>query len=124
MEYYLAVLIGGGLGSLGRYALQGVVHRWAGAGFPYGTLTVNVLGSFLIGLLAIILDERFLATPVLRVFLLVGILGGFTTFSSFSYETAMMFRNGEILLPVLNIAGSVVLCLLATATGMAAGKLF
>ena len=94
-----------------------------GGGFPYGTGLVNIIGCFVIGLLMVGLEERFLATPALRLFLTVGILGGFTTFSSFSFETMALFRDGEAALALVNVAVSVLVCLSATWTGMKLGRL-
>jgi fluoride exporter len=119
---YILVFAGGGLGAALRYWLQGVVYNRTGAGFPYGTVAVNVLGCFVIGLLMVSLEERFLATPSLRLFLTIGILGGFTTFSSFSYETLALLREGEFLLGFANVGISVVSCLVATWAGMQIGK--
>jgi fluoride exporter len=118
------VFLGGGLGAMARYGAQGFVHRWAGAEFPYGTMIVNISGSFVIGLLMTLLEERFLAMPELRLFLAVGILGGYTTFSSFSYESMAMLSGGNFVGGGLNILGSVVGCLAATWVGMAAGRMF
>ena len=107
----LLVFAGGGLGAVARYLLQGAVYRFTGTGFPYGTIVVNVLGCFAIGLLMSSMEERFLASPSLRIFLTIGILGGFTTFSSFSYETMALIREGDILSGGINIIVSVVTCL-------------
>jgi fluoride exporter len=119
----LLVFLGGGIGATARYGLQGIVYRVTGAGFPYGTLVVNVLGSFMIGLFMTFFEERFLVTPPLRVFLTIGVLGGFTTFSSFSYETMAMLRDGSYVLGMLNVIGSVLVCLAATWLGIISGKL-
>lgn len=120
---FLFVFIGGGIGSMLRYWAQGLVYSRMGSGFPYGTVLVNIIGCFLIGLLMVALEERFLATPALRVFLTVGILGGFTTFSSFSFETLALFRDGESALALANVGLSMVVCLCATWTGMKLGRL-
>ena len=120
---FLLVFIGGGIGSTLRYWAQGLVYNRMGSGFPYGTVLVNIVGCFVIGLLMVALEERFLATPALRVFLTVGILGGFTTFSSFSFETLALFRDGESLLALANVGLSMVVCLCATWTGMKLGRL-
>ena len=120
----LLVFLGGGIGATARYGLQGLVYRITGTGFPYGTLVVNILGSFTIGLLMSVFEERFLVTPPLRVFLTIGVLGGFTTFSSFSFETMAMFRDGSYGLGTLNVAASVLVCLGATWLGSIGGKLF
>ena len=117
----LWVALGGALGSVARYACSGVAARWLGAGFPYGTLFVNVTGSFTIGLLAALVaaDGRPSLGADGRAFLLVGVLGGFTTFSSFSLETLNLARSGALGPAVLNVAGSVVLCLAAVSLGYA-----
>lgn len=120
---YLLVFAGGGIGAALRYWVQGVVYQRAGSAFPYGTVAVNVAGCFIIGLLMVAMEERFLATPALRLFLTVGILGGFTTFSSFSFETLALFRDGESALALANVGLSVFTCLCATWTGMKLGRL-
>lgn len=117
------VFLGGGIGAAARYGLQTLVYRFLPATFPYGTIAVNVLGSFFIGFLMAFFEERFLVTPSLRVFLTIGVLGGFTTFSSFSYETVMLLRTGSHALGFVNILASVITCLAATWIGMALGKL-
>ncbi|HET7923777.1 MAG TPA: fluoride efflux transporter CrcB [Rhodanobacteraceae bacterium] len=121
----LWVALGGALGSVARYAFSGIAVRWLGADFPYGTLFVNVTGSFAIGLLAALVasDGRPLVGADARAFLLVGVLGGFTTFSSFSLETLNLARSGALGLAVLNVAGSVVLCLAAVSLGFATAGL-
>ncbi len=92
------VLVGAGgfVGSVLRYALGGLVHRAAAtSGFPYGTLVVNVTGCLAIGLLGGLAELRHVAGPELRLFLLIGVLGGFTTFSTFGYETLALLRDGD-----------------------------
>ena len=118
------VFLGGGLGAAARYVLQGLVYRFLPATFPFGTFAVNTIGSFLIGFLMAALEGRFLVTPALRVFLAIGVLGGFTTFSSFSYETLMLLREGSYALGAINILATVVLCLSATWMGLVLGKMF
>lgn len=120
---YLLIFLGGGLGAALRYWMQGVVYSRTGTDFPYGTLVVNVLGCLVIGFLMIALEERFLAIPWLRVFLTIGILGGFTTFSSFSYETLALVRDGETVRAFANVGFTVISCLSATWAGMLLGKL-
>ena len=118
---YLWVALGGALGSVARYAISGIAVRWLGAGFPYATLFVNVTGSFTIGLLAALVaaDGRLSLGADARAFLMVGVLGGFTTFSSFSLETLNLARSGALAPAMLNVAGSVVLCLAAVSIGFA-----
>ncbi len=102
--------LGGFIGSAGRYLVGGWVHALMPFGtFPLGTLVVNVSGCFLIGLLGGLVEARQLFGPDLRVFLLIGVLGGFTTFSSFAYETLALSRDAEILRALLNVAAQVVL---------------
>lgn len=95
------VLTGGALGSLIRFYASGVAQKYVSNGFPIGTLTVNLIGSFIIGLLWGVLENQ--SAVQLRAFLFVGILGGFTTFSAYSIETLNLFREGNFKLAVLNI---------------------
>jgi CrcB protein len=116
---YLWVALGGALGSMARYGSVGLVARLAGATFPWGTLCVNVVGSFTIGFIATLTssDGRLLVAPDTRAFVLIGMLGGFTTFSSFSLETMNLVRDGEWLWAAANVIGSVLLCLTAVWLG-------
>lgn len=123
MTNVFVVFIGGGIGASCRYWLSGVVYRWLPATFPFGNLIVNISGCFLIGVLMTAFSDRFVMSPPLRLFLVIGILGGFTTFSSFSYETISLFRNNEVIAGFLNIAGSVIGCLVATVIGNFAGRM-
>jgi fluoride exporter len=122
---YFWVALGGALGSVARYASSTAFARWLGAGFPYGTLFVNVAGSFAIGLLAALVagDGRPLLGTDARAFVLVGVLGGFTTFSSFSLETLELARSGALGAAVANVALSFGLCLLGAWLGFAAAGL-
>lgn len=122
---YLWVAIGGALGSVARYGGSIWVARWSGDPFPWGTLVVNVVGSFVIGaVMAIASTEgRSLISPDARVFLASGFCGGFTTFSAFSLQTLELMRQAEWLGAAINIGASVVLCLLAVWIGFAAGGL-
>ncbi len=123
MKNYLLVLAGGGVGAVARYWLSGVIPRWMGTDFPYGIFAINILGCFLIGLLMTALEDRFLVDPALRIFLTVGILGGFTTFSSFSYETMMLMQDAEYLKAIVYVGGSVGLGLGGTIAGAMLGKM-
>lgn len=101
---------GGFVGALLRYGLSGLVHRQVPfATFPYGTLAVNLLGCLLIGVFAGLAESRQLFGPELRTFALIGLLGGFTTFSTLGYETFAMIRDDEYLLAVANVGAQVVL---------------
>ncbi len=110
------------MGSVLRFAVSGWVYGRTGSAFPWGTLTVNFLGSLVIGFLYVLLIERSAADPIWRAALIVGFLGGFTTFSSFSLETLNLITSGEIGRAVVNAAASVCLCLIAAWMGVFAGR--
>jgi CrcB protein len=95
-----------------------VIHAVLGRGFPYGTLAVNIIGSLLMGFLYIWLIERLASGPVLRAFLLVGVLGAFTTFSTFSVETLNLMESGQLGKAILNVLASVVICIAAAGLGI------
>ncbi|TCM57422.1 camphor resistance protein CrcB [Rhizobium sp. PP-F2F-G48] len=115
----LLVALGGAGGSVLRY-LAGIASvRLMGAGFPWGTLFVNVTGSFLIGVLSEVVARRFGASPELRLFLVTGILGGYTTFSAFSLDAAMLAEQGQFGAAALYVALSLVLSGLAVVAGLA-----
>lgn len=122
MEKYLFVGVGGMIGSICRYGLSGLLYRTLGDRFPYGTLAVNIVGCFAIGLLMTLFEERWLVPPNLRLFLTIGILGGFTTFSTFSYETVEMLKGGNFFLASLNIVGTFFCCLCSSWGGSMIGK--
>jgi fluoride exporter len=122
LKNYILVFAGGGIGAAARYWLSGAVYKFLPVEFPYGNLFVNISGCFLIGFLMTLMEERFISEPSLRIFLTIGILGGFTTFSSFSYETVALFRDAEILRASMNVAVSVLGCLAATTIGMYVGR--
>ena len=109
MDRYLVVLAGAGLGGLARYVAGSWIMLRYGGRFPLGTLIVNVSGSFLIGVLMTLLTERLHPHPNWRLFLVVGILGGYTTFSSFEYEIYQSVRDGARWMGMLYLTGSVVL---------------
>jgi CrcB protein len=115
----LWVAVGSAIGGVARYWCSGLIARMVGETFPWGTLIVNVVGSFLIGLIATVsgTDGRFIIPAEARQFMMVGILGGFTTFSSFSLQTLTLARDGQWLLVGVNIVGSVVLCLVMVWAG-------
>ena len=123
---YLWIAIGGALGSVARFWCSGFVARHIGETFPWGTLLVNVLGSFAIGFFATLTgpDGRWLAPARLREFFMIGICGGYTTFSSFSLQTLALVEDGEWLRAGGNIVGSVALCLVAVWLGHVAAMSF
>ena len=109
MDKYLVVLAGAGLGGLARYVAGTWIMAKYGGRFPLGTFVINITGAFLIGVLMTLLTERFHPHPNWRLFLVVGILGGYTTFSSFEYETYQAVRDGERWLGLVYLVGSVAL---------------
>ena len=119
MDRYLMVLIGGGIGALARYVLGAAIAARIGGRFPLGTLVINVTGSFLIGLLMALFTERLQPHPNLRLLLVVGFLGGYTTFSTFEYETFRAVQDGGKWIGLLNVVGSVVLGYIAVWIGAA-----
>jgi len=106
MPRVLLIGLGGFVGTLTRYWLSGLVAKRYGETFPYGTFAVNAVGCFLAGVLFFFMYERFLATSTLRSVVFIGILGGFTTFSSYSLQTFTLLRDGEVLLALLNVGFS------------------
>ena len=119
MDRYLVVLAGAGLGGLTRYALGTWIMARSGGRFPLGTFLINISGSFFIGLFMTLLTERLQPHPNWRLFLVVGVLGGYTTFSSFEYETLQAVRHGERWMGLLYVAGSVLLGYVAVWLGAA-----
>ncbi len=119
MLSYLWVSIGGAIGSVARFWISGAVAERYGQTFPWGTLTVNVTGSFVIGLFAALTgpDGRFLASPSFREFFMIGVCGGYTTFSSFSLQTLSLAQDGEWLRAAANAVASFAFCLLAVCLG-------
>ena len=113
MQGYLLVLLGSALGGAGRYLCSGLVARRFGETFPWGTFFVNVVGSFVIGFFY----ELTAADTPAHEFIMVGICGGFTTFSSFSLQTLTLIQEGELLRANANVAGSVIACVIAVWVG-------
>jgi CrcB protein len=125
MGAWVAVAIGGALGSMARFWLAGAMAVLTGPRFPWGTLLINVLGSFVIGLVAgmTLTPARVGMPPDIRIFLMTGVCGGFTTFSAFSLQTLELLQGGDIV-PALGYAiGSVILCVIATWCGWLFGRL-
>jgi fluoride exporter len=122
MQHYLAIALGGALGSILRFALNEAVSARFGRAFPWGTLSINVVGSFLIGLFAVLLIDRWEVSPAVRLGLMVGVLGGFTTFSSFSLEVVNLMDNGAFLRALLYVLASVSVCVVAAAAGIYLGR--
>ena len=122
MQQLLAIAGGGALGAIFRFGVSNSVHRLLGRDFPYGTLVVNTVGSLLMGLCFVLLVERMAVSAEWRSALLVGLLGAFTTFYTFSFETLALFNAGAPIKALVNIMISVMLCLLATWLGMTLGR--
>lgn len=124
MNHLLAIALGGSVGSVLRYLVSSGVYVWLGRGFPYGTLAVNVMGSLLFGLLAEILTlQRVAMVAEFRSAMLVGFFGGFTTFSSFAFETVTLLEQGNLTKAAYNIFISVTACLFGMWLGLLAGRL-
>ena len=109
MHKYLLVFLGGGLGAALRHFVNGVSLRLAGSDWPLGTLFINVTGSILMGVVAALFAFKLSLPPTLRLFIATGILGGYTTFSTFSLETALLIDKGQAGIALLYVAGSVLL---------------
>lgn len=124
MTSYLWVALGGALGSVARYWASTLAVAAFGTAFPWGTLIVNVFGSFVIGVVGAMAapETRWTVSDDVRVFVMVGVCGGFTTFSSFSLQTYALLLEGEVLRAVANTVLSVTLCLLAVWAGYAAAS--
>ena len=123
MQKTIFIALAGLVGTLVRYWLAGFVARQYGETFPWGTLIVNLIGSFLAGALYHLAEERLLISPALRAIILIGLLGGFTTFSSYGLQTFTLLRDGQIGLATLNVAASNVLGLLMVWAGYVVFKL-
>jgi CrcB protein len=119
---WLALLAGGGIGASLRYALSVWVDQRMVSSFPWGTLLVNLIGSFLIGVLVSVFEQRGLTSPALRLFWITGVLGAFTTFSTFSLETTHLLEAGRLYLAAANVTASVVVCVLAAFGGIALAR--
>ncbi|MSP78872.1 MAG: fluoride efflux transporter CrcB [Dehalococcoidia bacterium] len=125
MLVIIFIAIGGALGSVSRYLVGGWAYNLTGnPTFPIGTLAVNLIGCFLIGLLSGLGEANKFLTPQMRALLIVGFLGGFTTFSSFGNETLVLLRNGQMLSALLNVGVQVVVGLLAVAGGYVIARAF
>lgn len=123
MKDIIFLALAGSLGALSRYGLSGLTQRLSGAGFPLGTLLVNVLGCLIIGFIMQLGLSTDIIPRSLRIIVTVGFLGAFTTFSTFSFETVSYLQDGAWLQASLNIAANLILCIGATILGMTFGKL-
>ena len=123
MRQFLLISLGAVLGANARYWMQAwAVERW-GASFPFGTLAINLIGSFLIGLFVTLASDRLLLDPLWRIFFIIGFLGSFTTFSTYTYESVLLLMQGEWLSGMFNLFGSALLGLLAVLGGVIVAKI-
>jgi CrcB protein len=122
LKTIVLIAVAGAFGAVSRYGTALGVYSIFGRGFPYGTLFVNVAGSFLMGLLSIMLLDRFNVGPEWRAAILVGFLGSFTTFSTFSIETLNLLEQGDFSRALLNMALSLSLCIIAVWFGVSVGR--
>ena len=118
----LLVALGGGIGSATRYLVGGWFASRFGPAFPYGTFAINVTGSFIIGVFLAFAQERISLSPYWRLFFAVGFVGGYTTFSTFEYESVRLLQDGEMLLGSVYLIGSVVAGGIAAVAGIALGS--
>lgn len=117
MIHLVVIALGGALGALGRFWVSGVLNN-AHYRLPFGTLTVNVLGSFLMGVCAVLIMEKAKLSPEFRPLLMTGFMGAFTTFSTFSLESVAMIQEGHVISALIYILLSVILCLVALSLGL------
>lgn len=120
---FIMVGLGGFIGAILRYGLSGLMHRVLGSNFPYGTLAVNVLGSFALGLFLTLSSTRLAISDEWKSFIAVGILGAFTTFSTFSFETIALLQERLLMQAFLNIGLNVILALASVWAGMALARI-
>jgi CrcB protein len=123
MMQLLSVSLGGALGALARYFVATSVNQWGGSSFPWGTLLVNVAGSFLIGALYVLIVERAALPQELKMIVMTGFLGAFTTFSTFSLEAFGLYEQGQLLVALGYVAGSLILCLVAVTLGVTLARI-
>lgn len=124
MDGIISIALGGAIGAVCRYTAGNLAVKYLGDGLPYGTFIINLVGCFCMGLLMTLIVDKGLLPPIWRLFLCVGFLGGFTTFSSFGYETLTLLTEGNILMAVCYAAGSTVLGLLAAGVGVWTANIF
>jgi len=122
MSIYFAIALGGSLGAISRYWVSTSTYSWLGSNFPYGTLMVNLTGSLVVGFLTVVLVHRFDVSDQVRLGLIVGFLGSFTTFSAFSMDTIHWIENGAVLKAFAYVLVSVIACVLGAWAGLISAK--
>jgi len=123
VQKVLLIALAGGLGTLGRYTLSGLVHRVLGASFPAGTFVVNCLGCLLFGVAWSVIEDRLSLPPDTRIIVLTGFMGAFTTFSTFVFETSNLLNAGQWLYAFANCAGQIIVGMALLWLGLYAGKM-
>jgi len=123
MQLVLAIAVGGALGAVSRHFVSGAISKLAGIGLPFGTFTVNIVGSLAMGILVALLAHKINISSEMRGFLTVGFLGSFTTFSTYSMETVLLFQRGDWTAAVLYSVGSLIVGVLALLLGLWLGRL-
>ena len=122
MSIYIAIALGGSLGAISRYWVSTATYSWLGNNFPYGTLMVNVTGSLVMGFLTVVLIQRFDVSDEVRLGLIVGFLGSFTTFSTFSMDTIHWIETGAVIKALVYMLVSVIACVLGAWAGLISAK--
>ena len=123
MMNILIIGLGGFIGAVMRYSISGWVHRLVGSSLPYGTLVVNILGSFILGFFLLLAEERFTISPLWRNFIAIGMMGALTTFSTFSFETFMLLQENLYGQVALNVGLNVILTIAAVWAGIALARM-
>lgn len=123
MMKWMHLITGGVVGTAARYVVSGLAYRVWGVGFPYGTMFVNLSGCFLVGFFASLTEKKFFLSPNVRILLMAGFCGAFTTFSTFILETAYLIRDGESMRAFLNMFLSVLIGLVILRAGILVGEL-
>lgn len=118
MKTLLFVALGGATGAVLRFVITDLMGRWLGRSFPFGTLTVNLIGSLLMGIIFMLVQQQVINAHSWRPFMMVGMLGALTTFSSFSLDTLLLFEHGQWFKAGLNVCLNVVCCMIFTFVGM------
>ena len=122
MSIYFAIALGGSLGAISRYSVSTATYSWLGSNFPYGTLMVNVTGSLVMGFLTVVLVQRFDVSDEVRLGLIIGFIGSFTTFSAFSMDTIHWIESGAVIKALVYILVSVIACVLGAWAGLISAK--